>query len=175
MEQTTENIKIESDTFALKREYKYAFENFTSIKKEVAEVLTVKEKVSNELFEAEKELTKVRNDISQQKLDWANYRGAELKELEDKKSAAENILKRKSELNEQEESIRKVEETIIEARNETRRNELKIEEEKIALNVKEKEVKEREEKIKIEKEILEKNKLDFKNKVVEVLNKVNEL
>lgn len=172
MGKTEEDIKIESDTFALKREYKYALENLNGIKKDTAEIISVKDKVTSELHTAEEELTRVKNDISQEKLDWASFRHSELQEIEQKKSEADNVIKRKGELNEQEETIRQIEQRNIDTLNETRRLELKVQDDKNLLEVKERELEKKIEEYELKESKLQKDKMDFKNKVVNVLKEV---
>lgn len=147
MEQTSstkvtpeEKLKLETDIFALRRDFKYATEDLAKLKKETGVLVTLKTKVTTEIAENEEELTKVKNQISQEKLEWATFRGCQLKELEDKESEADNVIKRKGELNEQEEAIRKVEASAIDARNEARRLELKNEQTAIDFDNREKQI-----------------------------------
>ena len=170
-----ENIKIENDTFALKRDYKHALENLTTTKKEVADLINIKEKLVKEIDEKQAELTKVTNDISQEKLDWASFRHTELVDLETKQTEVDKVLKRKSELDDQEEVI---EQKILENTdilNETRRLELKVKDDKTAVEAKENQLKEDKKVFEDDKIKLSKDKEEFKNKVVKVLKEVNEL
>lgn len=175
MGQTEENIKIESDTFALKRDYKYALENVTAIKKEVAELMSIKDKLVEDIDTKQEELTKVINDISQEKLDWASFRHSELVELENKQSEANNVLKRKAELNEQEETIRQIEAKNTDILNETRRLELKVKGDITSVESKENQLKIDITTFEEEKLKLIKDKENFKKRVEKVLKEVNEL
>lgn len=175
MEQTAEKIKIESDTFALKRDYKYALENLAITKNETAEILTVLEKAKRDLESAQEELTKIKNQISQEKLDWASHRHGELQELEGKKAEAENVIKRKGELNQQEEELRKIELSTVDVRNETRQLELKLKQDSKDLETREKTLLEAHKKVKKEEEKLIKDKQDFKKKVAEVLKEIEKI
>lgn len=172
MEQTESNIKIESDTFALQRDYKYALANMAKIKAEAAIIIATKEKVTKEVEEKQSELTEVLNQIAQEKNDWAQFRHGELIELENKQSEANNVLKRKKELNEQEEALRQIEASDIEVRNETRQLEFRIEQEKTAIEVRENQIKNKEEEVKHREQKLLKESKDFKEKVAKVLEEV---
>lgn len=173
MGQSEENIKLESDTFALRRDYKRALEDLSNIKSKTAEVISIKEKIDREIDQKQKDLTKVLNDIAEEKISWAQYRNTELKDIEEKRSEADNILKRKDELNKQEESIRVIESSDIEIRNEARRLEFKNEQDKTALEVKENEIKNHYKEIENRENKLEKDVLNFKNKVVKILEEAN--
>lgn len=175
MGEIAEKIMVENDLFALKRDYKYALEKLTAVKKETAEIITEKEKITKELDEAKDQLQVVKNQISEEKLSWASHRHAELEEIEQKKAEADNIIKRKSELNEQEETIRQIEAKNTEVLNETRRMELKLKEDKAELEAKEKELESERKKHKKDIEKLTDDKKSFKNKVLSVLKEVEKI
>lgn len=166
---------MENDTFAIQRDYKRALEALSKAKAETAEVLAIKEKVEKQIEERQTDLTHVINDIAQEKNDWAQFRHSELKEIEDKKSEVQNVLNWKSDLNKKEEEIRKIEAGAIEARNEARTLEFKNGQAMTAVEVKEREVEEKRVEIRLREEKVLKDIEDFKNKVIGVLEKVNEL
>lgn len=175
MEMTEENLKIENDTFALKREYKYALENLTNVKKDTVAAITMKDSINTELLNKKSELQDILNKISDEKVRWAQHRNTELMELENKQSEVENVLKRKSELNEQEEETRQLlfkNEKVI---NENRQLEFKMSQDKTALEVEDNKLKNRELEMTRREEKLEKNKANFKEKVVGVLKEAENL
>lgn len=171
----TDQIKMENDTFALQRDYKRALENLSKTKLEAAEVIAVKEMVQKQIEEKQAELTQVLNDIAQEKNDWAQFRHSELKEIEGKKSEVQSVLNWKADLNKKEEEIRKIEAEDIEIRNEARRIEFKNEQDKTALEVKEREIEGKRAEIGLREEKVKKDIEDFKNKVLEVLERVKEI
>jgi len=175
MEQNEQNIKMESDTLNLKREYKYAVENLNRIKTDTSEAIATKERVTKEINERNEDLVKIIAEISDAKLNWALERQKQLDEIDEKNAQADNVLKRKGELNEQEESIRKIETKNTEVLNETRRLELKVKQDQAIFETTKKEVEKDRIKIDKEKIKLSKDKEDFKKKVEEVLKSVNEL
>ncbi len=172
---TVEDIKLENDTFALRRDYKHALENLSLVKKDTAEIISLKDKITVEYEVKQEELRKVQNDISQEKLDWASHRHEELQKIENMKSDANNVLKRKSELNEQEQNLIKIEQRTTDVRNETRQLELKLQKDKIALEVRERALLSAHKKVKDGEVKLQKDKQDFKNKVVEVLKEIEKI
>lgn len=160
-----EKIKIESDTFALRRDYKYALENVTRIKAETAEIINVKEKVTKEVSEKQQALTDLLNQLAQEKNDWAQFRHSQLLEIQDKESAAQNILNRKSELNAQEESIRKFTETNTQALNTNLQLELKLKGDQTALEVKQREIDEEWKKVGVERQRINKDLMRIREKL----------
>lgn len=167
----SEKIMLENDTFALKRDYKRALELLDDTKKETAQVLAILEKANTDYEQKQEDLRKVVNDISQEKLDWAQHRNSELIELENQKSEAQNVLKRKAELNEQEQVIRDLELKNIEILNETRRMELALSDDRKLLEVDQRELEENNKKLKEERLKLEDNKKSLK---LELTNFVKE-
>ncbi len=166
---------MENDIFALKRDYKHALENLTKVKKETAEIITTKEKVTKDFEDKQIELTEVINQISQEKLDWATHRHQELEEIEKKNSEAGNIIKRKGELNLQEETIRQIEAKNTEILNEIRRLELKVQEEKTDLASKEKEIEDSKKAVRAQQEETQKATKEFKSSIINLIKTVENL
>lgn len=170
-----EKLKLENETLTLKREYKYALENLNRSKTDTAEIITTKERVTNEVNERNKELTKILNQISDEKLQWALEKQREYDEIAQKKSDAENVLKRKAELNDQEERIRVLEASEIDARNEARRLELKNETTKLDFENREKQIKVLQKIVDDDRSKFEKDKENFKEEVIKIIKKVENL
>ena len=129
MEQNTsieEKLKLENDIATLRRELKNILAQTTGAKSEYNSIVGLIDSNKKLLEEQKEYLVNVQNVISQAKLDWMQERNQEMDKLAEKSAEAENIIKRKGELNEQEETIRKLEANDIEVRNETRRLELKV-------------------------------------------------
>lgn len=175
MEITEENLKTERDTFALNRDYKHAVENLARVKKDTGDAIAVKDKVSAEIEERKEELQSVLNQIAAEKVSWAQHRHAELSELEGKQSEANNVIKRKGELNDQEEAIRKTLKQDEDALNENRRLEFKIEQDKTALEVERNQIKSRELDMSRREEKLLKDAADFKEKIISVLHQAENI
>lgn len=172
---TEEDIKTESDTFALKREYKHALENLTAIKKETADLINLKSKIFTEYEAKQEEFKKILNDISQEKLSWATHRHEELKKIESMRAEADSVLKRKSELDAQEMELKKIEANTVEARNEARRLELKLQKDNLDLERKENALLEAHKKVEANEDKLSRDKQDFKNRVAEVFKTIDSL
>lgn len=172
---TEENLIIERDTFALKREYKYALENLSSVKKDTQDAITVKEKITRDVAEKNLELTTILNRIAEEKTLWAQYRYKELLELEGKQMEVNEVLKKKSELEVAQEKIDSTKQRNTEILQEKRQLELKIDQDKTAVEVREREVEEQKKKIKKQEEKLLKDKQDFKEKVIGVLQQIENL
>lgn len=162
MENTEEKIMLENDTFALRRDYKRALEQLTATKAETAEILAILEKAKNEYEAKQEDLRKVVNDISQEKLDWAQHRHAELMEIENKMSEAQNVLKRKAELNEQEQLLRDIEARTTEKLNEQKSLELQHQQAVKLLEAERKQFAEDKKNLADKKQKLEDNKKQFK-------------
>lgn len=174
MEQNTEQkLRLENDITNLNRDRKHALESLTRVKVDVTDLLSLKEKITNEIELRHKELNDVLNDISGQKIAWAQERNEELKELENKQSEADNVLKRKKELNEQEEKIRNIESETIKVRNETRELDFKLGQERTALEVKENEIKNWKKMLEQKEQETKKNKDVFKEKIVKILEEIH--
>lgn len=172
---TEENLTIERDTFALKREYKYALENLTTVKKDTQDAIDLKEKVSSDVASKQAELTKILNQISEEKTAWAQHRHQELMDIENKQTEVEAVLKRKSELDTQEEKIEKTKQKNSEILQEKRQLEFKMGQDKTALEVREYEIEQQKKDIKNREEKLLKNTQDFKQKVIGVLQQIENL
>lgn len=170
-----EKLKIEGETASLKRELKLIFGQLDSKKQEYHSTSALVEKNKILLEKQNSDLKTVLNDIATSKIEWINEKTQQLNELIKKESEADNVIKRKSELNEQEEKLRQIEQSTIDARNETRQNILTVEGKEATIKAKEREILEREKSIEIEKEKIIKDRLDFKNKVVEVLKKIEKI
>lgn len=175
MEQTEQKLIIEGEIVSLKREHKYALDTLGRVKADTAEIIGVKERVTKEIEARQLELTKVLEDISQEKLKWAIDKQGQLDEIANMKSEAQNVLNRKAELNKQEEDIRQIEAKNTDVLNETRRLELKLEGDKTALKVEKKEIQEEKTAIKTEKVELKKEIQSFKEKLVKVLEEANHI
>lgn len=166
---------MENDTFALQRDYKRALDTLSKAKSETADVIAAKEKVERQIEEKQGELTQVINDIAKEKNDWAQFRHAELKDIEDKKSEVQSVLNWKSDLNKREEELRKSVAKETEIRDEARQLEFKNGQDKTALEVKEREIEGKRVEIGIREEKVIRDIGNFKNKVADVLDKVQEI
>lgn len=175
MNEIEEKLRIENETLALKREYKYALENLSRVKADTNEILATREKVTKEIAERTEDLNKVLLEISTAKLNWMNEKQVEVAELAEKNAQADNVIKRKAELNQQEEVIRQIQASDIEIRNETRRLELKLENDRIALEAREKQFQEDKENAEIKHQKDLKEIQDFKKRVQKVLQEVEKI
>lgn len=174
-EQVEEKLKLDMDITALKREHKNLVAMIGGIKSEYASTFSIVENNKKLIEEQSAYLSEIQNDISNAKLNWLSERESQMVEITEMKSAAQNILNRKTELNDQEEKIRQIELNTIDVRNETRRLELKVKGDETALEVREKVLLEAHKKLETEKAKLSKDKENFKNKVVAVLKEIETL
>jgi len=175
MGQTEQSIQIEGEILNLKRELKYATENLARVKADTQDIIATKERVTREIGERNEDLTHILNEISDQKLKWALERQGQLDELNLKNSQAQNVLNRKAELNKQEEAIRKLEASEVEARNEARRLEFKNEQTKVDFENREKQIKVLQGIVDEDRKKFEKEKEEFKNSVLKVIKTVENL
>lgn len=178
MEQDTqleENLKMENATTLIKREYKHALENLAHVKEDTNAILSIKDKVIKEVAEKKIELQETLNQIAKEKTDWLIKRHQEQTELEAKQSEAQNVLNRKKELNEQEETIRQETKKNESVLNENRQLEFKMGQEKTALEVEANRNKSRELDMTRREEKLLKDKKEFQEKVVLVLKEAENL
>lgn len=129
MEQLEEKLKLEKEITDLRREAKIWGEKVTTIKGEYNGVAAAKDKSEKMLGEFRDELKKVVTDISHEKLDWTIKKDEEQRKIDEKFSEAENVLKRKQELNEQEQKLRDIEQATTDKLNEHRQLELKVQQE----------------------------------------------
>jgi len=175
MEQTTENIKLESDTNIIKKEYKHSLDKLNDTKKSISEALEIKERAVKEIQEKQEDLYRVLDEISKEKLEWATRRHQELTELEQKQAEAENVLKRKAELNEQEETIRKIEQSNTDKLNENLRLELKLKDDLTLIKVEARKVEIEKENLTKTTEKAQKDKENFIKEVAKVFKSVENL
>jgi len=176
MEQDTEQkLKIETETSLLKREYKHALDNLTRVKSDTNDIIALRDKVTIEIHQRNGELNEILLEISNAKLKWMAEKQSQLDELNDKNAQADNIIKRKAELNEQEEELRKIEADDVEIRNETRRLELKVQAEKDSIDTEKRQLEEDEKELNKREEKLSNDIKDFKKKVSDVLIEVQQL
>jgi hypothetical protein len=172
---TEQKLRLENEVVSLKREYKHALENVSKVKEEVNELLSLKDRTSQEIDKKKLELDKVLEDISSEKLNWALERRNQLEEVAVKISEADNVIKRKAELNKQEEEIRQIEARDTEIRNEARRLEFKNEQDRTNLQAEKRALDAREKEIEKSREVLEKDKENFKKRVLLVIKEVEKL
>lgn len=175
MGQNEQTIKIEGDILRLNRELKYATESLARVKADTQDVIATKERVTKEINERNDNLTQILNDISDAKLAWALEKQVQLKELEDKRTEVDSVIKRKAELKEQEETIRKVEAEAVKARNEQRALEFKNEQTELDFENREKQIKVLKKEVDDDRKVFEKDKDNFKDSVIKVLEKVKTL
>lgn len=175
MGQTEQSIQIEGEILNLKRELKYATESLARVKADTQDVIATKERVTREISERNEDLTRILNEISDQKLKWALERQGQLDEIALKNSEAQNVLNRKAELNQQEEKIRQIESNEIKARNEARQLEFKNEQTKVDFENREKQIKVLQGIVDEDRKKLEKDKEEFKQRVLKVIKTVENL
>lgn len=178
MEQNTsieEKLKLENDIATLRRELKNILAQTTGAKSEYNSIVGLIDSNKKLLEEQKEYLVNVQNVISQAKLDWMQERNQEMDKLAEKSAEAENIIKRKGELNEQEETIRKLEANDIEVRNETRRLELKVQEDMTGVKAKERALEIEKDKLEERENKLLKDVQNFKEKVAKVLKEVEKI
>lgn len=135
-----EKLKIEGEIVSLKRELKNTRESLEHAKSDISDIISIKERVTNEISERKDELTKVLNDISDAELKWALKKQGEIDELDKQRKECREILARKAELDEQEKRIQKIHDDTVVVRNDNRALELKIERDMTVLKAKEREI-----------------------------------
>ena len=172
---TEEKLTMENDTARMKREYKYASENLLTIKADTNEIIATKERISREVVEKQAELLRVMDTNSAEKLTWASKQHDEMVIVERMKSDAENVLKRKAELNQQEEGIGKLIAEETEIRNEARRLELKNQQDIDIINAEKKIIADEHKKIEQRLVEIENDRKLFKDQVEKVLKTVEKL
>lgn len=164
-----EKLKIETEMTSLRKELKNLSAQVVGAKNEYNGIVTLTETNKKSLEENKEYLQVVLNDIAAAKVAWLQEKNTEILALEEKESAAQNILNRKAELNTQEESIRQETTKNTQTLADTRALEFKLEQDKTAIEVKENALKEK------EKEVEEKNKKNestrqlFKESVLKLL------
>ena len=175
MESIETKLNLENDVVALKREFKYLTTQLATLKAEYASVSSLKKTIEEQIEDAQKHATTIQNDVSELKLRWIIERQKQDEEIQKKRAEVQSILDKEVELAKQEIKINdKFEETKA-LRDEKRQLELKIKDDMTQLESKENALSIRESEIEKNIELLEKNKEQFKQKIVEVLNQVNEL
>lgn len=170
-----EQLKIENDIISLKRELKNVTAQTSSLKTEYAAIVTLKQNTEKQVVEQKEYLQTVLNDIAKIKLEWLQERSTEMDALAQKNAAADNILKRKTELNEQEETIRQIGKKNQDILNETRTLEFKLGQDKTALEVRERELDEQTKKNNVYHENKQKEMLDFKANVLKLIKSVEKI
>lgn len=174
-ENTAEKLKIENDTFALKREYKYAMENLAKVKAETVDILTTRDKAFADYETKQTELTEILNRISDEKLAWSTHRHAELAEIEKQQEEVNKVLNQKDILEQKELDLLKKEADITNIRNEARAIELSNKQKETELESREKALQSQLDGIDILKKQIEDSKDEFKTKVVALLEQVQTL
>lgn len=170
-----EQLKLENETSLAKREHKQTLEKLSQIKGDVTDLMTLRDKITREIEERNAELTRVQLEINEEKLNWIGEKQGQIQELNNKFAEADTIIKRKAELNEQEEKIRKIEANDIEIRNETARLKLEVEGDRTAVLAEKRILEDEKKELSLKEKKIEKDILDFKNKVVEVLKQVEKI
>lgn len=172
MEQTELKITLEKDVLELKRQYKYALENLERTKSDTNDVLAVKERVTKEINERNEELTKVLNDISNEKLTWALKKQSEIEEIEQKNLKAEQILKKESDLAIKEIELKKIKEETVDIRNEARRIELANKGEALKFDERDRDIVTAQKQLEADKDSFTTEKQLVKNSVSKLLAKI---
>lgn len=165
MDKLEEKLNLENEINSKKRDLKLTLTHLDAIKSEYAGTVALVEKNKALIDEQGHFLQKTLNDISFERLQWATEKAQKEQELSEKESAAQNVLNRKAELNEQEEEMRKIEKETTDKRNEYRGLELKVDAEKNALLIIAMQIEDDKKDIVKKEAQLEQNKEEFKGKV----------
>jgi chromosome segregation ATPase len=174
-ENTAEKLKIENDTFALKREYKYALENLAKVKAETVDILNTRDKAFADYEAKQVELTEILNRISDEKLAWSTHRHAELVEIEKQQEEVNKVLNQKDSLLKKEADLVQKEDDITSIRNEARAIEFKNKQKETELENRENALQEKLDEIEVLRNEVEVSKSDFKSKVANLLEQVQTL
>jgi chromosome segregation ATPase len=175
MEQIASKLNLENEIVALKRELKNVHSQLGSLKSDYAVIAALKTTIEGQIEEQKKYLDTVQDEISNAKLNWMNERSIEMDKLAQKNAEADSVIKRKAELNEQEETLRQIEAKNTDTLNETRRLELKVAADKTAVDWLAKNVEEEKLKIQSEHEKNVQDMADFKSNVLKVIKAVEKL
>lgn len=179
MEQDTQSLeqklKLENDIAILRRDLKNTTSQLVGVKSEYTAIIGLIEKNKTLLDEQKKYLQTVLNDIAGAKIAWAQEQNVEKLKLEEKTSAADNILNRKKELNDQEEDIRQLLQKNEKTLNENRTLEFKLGQDKTANDVVENRAKSREADVARREEKLVKDVQELKERVSAVLQEVEKI
>ncbi len=179
MEQDTQNLeqklKLENDISIARKELKNTLSHLGLVKSEYNGIVELIDKNKKLLEQQKNYLQTVLNDIATSKIAWSQEQNVEKIKLDEKNSAADNILNRKRELNEQEETIRNLllkDEKVL---NENKQLEFKLSQDNTAIEVEKNKVKNMELDISRREEKLSKDIQDFKEKVGGVLQEVEKI
>ena len=134
MEQTEEKLRLEKQMIDLRRDVKTWVFNLEEAKREYNSVVAVKDKVEAQIKEQKDYLVQVLGEISDAKVKWAVEKDAEWQKIDGKLSEAENVLKRKKELNEQEQTLRDIQQKTEETYNKNLTLEDKLKMDKVAID-----------------------------------------
>lgn len=165
MEEIEEKLKLERDIIEARHQYKIIFNQLQDTKKEYHAVLAAVESKAKFLEEQKSYLAEVLKDISNARLSWAIEKDAEWQKINDKMAEAENVIKRKQELNIQEQLLRDIEQKTVEERNEQRQLELKNQQELKLLEAERKQIIEDRKKLLTSKNAFIKDKEHFKEEL----------
>lgn len=170
MEPIEEKLKIEKEILDLRREYKQMHGMVAEIKNEYNSIVAVKTKTETQIDEQKAYLREVLADISNAKLRWALEKDEQERAISNKLSEAENVLKRKKELNEQEQSMRVLDQKTTDSLNEMRRMELKVEGDRTSIEAEKRQLELKKEEISQREAKLESDKIQLVDKVKKVLS-----
>lgn len=124
--QIDEKLILEKQILDKKREYKLVLSQVEDAKREYNSIMGAIDRNTKVLDEQKAVLKETTEEISLLRLNWATEKADEWDKIERKLSEAENVLKRKAELNTQEQTLRDIEQKNTDILNETRRLELKV-------------------------------------------------
>lgn len=141
-EQIEEKLNLEKAIADLRREYKSIFSQLDAAKKEYNVIIGLNKDKEKILEDNKIYLKEVLEEISGAKTKWMLEKDEEWKKVTDKMSEAENVLKRKKELNEQEQKLRDIQQKDQDILNETRTLEFKLGQDKTALEVEKRQLEE---------------------------------
>lgn len=167
--QIEEKLNLEGEINTLKREKKHLISETSTAKREYLAIVDLIDTKKKQLEEDKKYHAVVIEEISNAKLSWATEKNSELSKLAEKNSEADNVLKRKAELNLQEEEIRQLVQKDTDVLNEARRLELKVDADKLDLENRERHFEGRKAEFKTKMGEFEDYKKDFKQKVKDLL------
>lgn len=173
-QQIEEKLNLEKAIADLRREYKSIFSQLDSAKKEYNAIIGLNKDKEKILEDNKTYLKEVLEDISDAKTKWMLEKDEEMKKLADKISEAENVLKRKKELNEQEQKIRDIQQKDQDILNETRTLEFKLGQDKTALEVEKRQLEEQKKKHSDLTIKEEQKRVNFKDKISSFLKECQE-
>lgn len=172
MDNLEEKVILDIDFAKARKQLKDTLADLDIAKQELSTTRSIKERNDALIEEQTTQLKEIGNQIAKEKQEWTTLKHSEMEWIDSQKDAINAILRKEKELEQKEIELVKLNNEIVEARNEQRRLELKNKDSMDVINEEKKILVKEREKIEEERKENDKKMVSFKESVIKLIESV---